>query len=264
LSDADLFKRLFQQRHDPDTSLLAIAQASSLVYSFEGEKLSGDGAELPVLGSLVGKSADDVYAAAAELKRRDLLQERGPWRAVLPHAIANNLAKLALQNIPLSRIKEALVEKASERLLRSFSRRLGYLDGNKEAKAIVESWLAPDGLLSDVTSLDELGQAIFNNIAPVVPDAVLSALEHALSGADEEKLRRCKHFVRLLRSLAYETIYFERAVALLIKFARLPGESDPPSNDAASVVASLFPILLSGNVCSGGHTAPGPGRPLTF
>jgi hypothetical protein len=143
--------------------------------------------------------------------------------------IANNLAKLALQNIPLSRIKEALVENASERLLRSFSRRLGYLDGNKEAKAIVESWLAPDGLLSDVTSLDELGQAIFNNIAPVVPDAVLSALEHALSGADEEKLRRCKHFVRLLRSLAYETIYFERAVALLIKFARLPGESDPPA-----------------------------------
>ena len=38
LSDADLFKRLFQQRHEHDPDLLLIAQACSLVYSFEGVK----------------------------------------------------------------------------------------------------------------------------------------------------------------------------------------------------------------------------------
>ena len=74
LSEEELFKRLFQQRHDPDPALLSIAQACSLVYSFEGEKLEGDEAELPFLGCLIGKSADEVYAGVAELRRRDLVR----------------------------------------------------------------------------------------------------------------------------------------------------------------------------------------------
>jgi hypothetical protein len=53
LSDVDLFQRLFQQRHEHDAGLLSVAQACSLVYSFEGEKTSGDNTELPVLGSLI-------------------------------------------------------------------------------------------------------------------------------------------------------------------------------------------------------------------
>ena len=107
LSDADLFKRLFQQRHEHDPDLLLIAQACSLVYSFEGLKTQGEGAELPVLAGLIGKPLPKVYAAVAELKRRDLLQERTEWRAVLPHAIANRLAALALQNILAATIMDA-------------------------------------------------------------------------------------------------------------------------------------------------------------
>jgi hypothetical protein len=245
LSDEELFKRLFQQRHDPDPLLLSIAQACSLVYSFEGEKLDGDDAELPVLGTLIGKAADEVYAGAVELQRRDLVQARAQWRAVLPHAIANRLAKMALQNIPLSKVKSLLVDNASERLLRSFSRRLAYLDDSKEAKAIIEAWLAPGGLFGDVSDLSELGRAMFNNIAPVVPEAVLSALEAALAGVDDLTLRRCAHFVRLLRSLAYEPTLFERAIALLARFAALSVESEK-NDEATSVVESLFYLILSG------------------
>jgi hypothetical protein len=244
LSDADLFERLFRQRNESDPSLLSIAQACSLVYSFDGEKLSGDEAELPFLGSVVGKSAEEMYAGVAELKRRDLLQERGPWRAVLPHAIANSLAKLALQNIPPAKVTAVLVGPAPERLFRSFSRRLGYLDDSKEARAIVENWLAPGGLLAQLTDFTELGRAVFSNVAPVCPDAVLNALETDLSGADDDTLKRCKHFVRLLRSLAYDAVRFERAVALLVRFARLP--SGHQQNEASSVVESLFHIMLSG------------------
>jgi hypothetical protein len=130
LSDADLFRRLFQQRHEHDAGLLSIAQACSLVYSFEGEKTSGDGAELPVLASLIGKTADEVFSGVAELKRRDLLQQRSVWRAILPHAIANRLAAMALQNIPRATLSAKLVHGAPERLLQSFSRRLGYLDSS--------------------------------------------------------------------------------------------------------------------------------------
>ena len=245
LTDEELFKRLFQQRHDPDPSLLSIAQTCSLVYSFEGEKLDGDGSELPLLGSLIGKSAGEIYAGVAELKRRDLVQARAQWRAVLPHAVANRLAKMALQNIAPVRVRSVLVDSPSERLLRSFSRRLGYLVDSAEANAIVEVWLAPDGLLGDVANLNELGQAVFNNIAPVAPEAVLSALENVLPGADEATVRRCTHFARLLRSLAYEPSFFDRALALLVEFAA-PSNGDEMENEAVGVVELLFYITLSG------------------
>jgi hypothetical protein len=164
LSDVELFRRLFQQRHDPDASLLTIAQACSLVYSFEGETTSGDDAELAILGRLIGKSPEEVFSAVVELKERDLVQERGPWRAVLPHAIANRLAATALERIPLAVLRTGLVDGPSERLLRSFSRRLGYLDSSKEAQAIVQSWLAPGGLLANVANLSELGRGMFGNV----------------------------------------------------------------------------------------------------
>ena len=140
LRDEDLFKRLFQQRHEHDNSLLMAAQVCSLVYSFQGEDITGRDAELPNLGALIGKSGQEVFRHVAELRRRDLVQQRGVWRAVLPHAIANRLAALALQNIPFGAIEAKLVNGAPERLLRSFSRRLGYLHASQEALGIVEQW----------------------------------------------------------------------------------------------------------------------------
>jgi hypothetical protein len=151
MSDEDLFKRLFQQRHEPSESLLATAQAWSLVYSFQGEDVSdGDGAELFRLAAVVGKTAQEVFQSAAELHRRNLVQRRGVWRAVLPQAIANRLAAGALQDIPAATIEARLVNGAPERLVRSFSRRLGYLDACPEAREIVRRWLANGGWLANV------------------------------------------------------------------------------------------------------------------
>ena len=245
LSDAELFRRLFQQRNDPDAGLLSMAQACSLVYSFEGEKLDGGDAELPVLSGLVGKTAEDLFGAVTELKQRHLLQTRGPWRAVLPHAIANRLATTALEKIPRQKLLSALVENAPPRLLQSFSRRLGYLDSSQEARDIVQSWLAPGGLLADVAILSELGRAMFGNVAPVMPSAALSALENALRKADDTTLGKCRHFTRLLRSLAYDPEHFSRAVALLVQFARLPG-GERSNDDPKKIVESLFYVVLSG------------------
>jgi hypothetical protein len=246
LSDADLFKRLFQQRHEHDANLLLIAQACSLVYSFEGVKTEGEGAELPILAGLIGKPVSEVYAAVAELKRRDLLQERADWRAVLPHAIANRLAALALQNTPTATIMDALVTNAPARLRRSFSRRLGYLDGCEEARAIVEAWLEPGGMLADIPNLGEDERTILVNIAPVMPHETLAAIEQALKNVDEDGLAKSAHVVRLLRSLAYEPEQFERAVALLIKIARAAPSNEGSENSAADILPSLFHIVLSG------------------
>ncbi|MCK1354230.1 hypothetical protein IVB56_25015 [Bradyrhizobium sp. CW7] len=243
LTNTELFTRLFQQRHSYDANLLQIAEACSLVYSFQGDSLEGENAELPTLGQLIGKSAQEVFAAAAELKRRDLLQQRREWRAVLPHAIANRLAKLALENIPYPLIEAAIVEGPSERLLRSFSRRLGYLNDSRQAQEIVRGWLSKTGLLADVLELNELGRAMFANVAPVAPEATLSALENVFGNTDRLTLLRGGHFIRLLHSLAYDPPLFERAVRLLIAFAGVLEEGSFDGEAARAVMPLFYPAF---------------------
>ncbi len=245
LTDEELFQRLFQQRHAHDESLLLVAQACSLVYSFQGEDVS-EGAELARLGSLIEKTAQEVFRSVAELARRELVQQRGVWRAVLPHAIANRLARLALQNISFSTIEAQLMRGASERLLSSFSRRLGYLHDSKRAVAIVEGWLAVGRLLGDVSKLSNLGRTVFVNVAPVAPEAALSGIERALAGPkDDEALVSCAGYVRLVRSIAYDAALFERCVALLLKIA-MAADRDDESSEALNNFVSLFFIYLSG------------------
>jgi hypothetical protein len=186
LSDEELFRRLFQQRHQPDEALFSAAQTLSLVYSFEGENVSNDEeAELSPLGALVSKSATEIFKHSAELERRGLLQRRGRWRAVLPPAIANRLAATALQNISRSAINGCFNRAGRERLLKSFSRRLGYLNNSQEARSIASEWLSPGGMLENPGELSDLGYTIFNYIAPIAPEITLSALERALLNAEE-------------------------------------------------------------------------------
>jgi hypothetical protein len=242
LGDEELFQRLFEQRHGHNEPLLLVAQACSLVYSFEGEALSGDHAELPIFADLIGSTAATVYQAVAELKRRDLVQQRGVWRAVLPHAIAKRLAAMALQNFPIPTIEAHLVNGASERVLKSFSRRLGYLDDNPQAVALVTGWLAHDGLLGDVTGLNELGEAMLQNVAPVAPEALLGALERAPPDA----VAGHAEFARLLRSLAYDPALFARSTGLLATMAEGDADVSPRQSEAGSCFEGLFFVYLSG------------------
>ena len=251
LTDYDLFSRLFHQRHQPDNALFVAAQSLSLVYSFQGENVSNGGeAELSPLGSLVGISAHEMFKHCAELERRGLIQRRGPWRAVLPHAIANRLAALALQNIHPSAISGCFLVGGRERLLRSFSRRLGYLNGSKEAESIVAEWLSPSGLLKDFPDLNDLGDAIFQNIAPVAPQSTLSVLERVLiHPATAEVLEECRRHLRLIRSLAYDPALFERCIALLVKVAE-SWSAESSRDEGADTIASLFGIHFSGTHAS--------------
>lgn len=247
LTNAELFTRLFQQRHAHDANLLQMAEACSVVYSFQGVDLKGDNAELPVLGRLIGKTALEIHAAAAELGRRSLLQQRREWRAVLPHAIANQLAKRALENIPYAAIEAEIVNGRSERLLRSFSRRLGYLDDSKQAQDIVRGWLSKDGRLSDILNFGEQDRAMFENVAPVLPEATLAALERVFGNTDRLTLLRGGHFIRLLHSLAYDPPLFERAVRLLATFATVLDEGSF-DGEAIRAATPLFYPAFSGTV----------------
>ncbi|WP_371371004.1 hypothetical protein [Sporomusa aerivorans] len=250
LRDEELFSRLFQQRNQVNESLLRAAEVCSLVYSFDCQSIEGSASELDRLGSLIGMNHKDLFQLTSELKRRDLVQQRSNWRALLPHAVANRLARRALENIPLNEIYRTFEIAGNERSLMSFSRRLSYLHECDAAKEITGRWLSEKGLLEDISHLNDLGIALFINIAPINPELTLAAIERVLGQTAHQEffLRKSFHYIeftRLLRSLAYDKELFERSTLLLCRIAisESPNENN---NSIRHLVKSLFHLYMSG------------------
>ncbi|MEI9477276.1 MAG: hypothetical protein WCO26_11940 [Deltaproteobacteria bacterium] len=249
--DEELFERLFRQRYESNENLLISAEVCSLVYSIEGTDSNSEKSELKFLASLVGKSGSELYRDVITLKDRDLIQSRDVWRAVLPHAIANRLAKRALVSIPKDTLVQAFFNSGSERLIKSFTRRLNYLHDCNPAIEIVNEWLAHDGWIGkENCNFNAFEMEIFRNIAPVSPEKALEAIERAANGDEGRRFtsRENGHyyeFVEILRHLAYDPELFDRSVHLMCRYAlsTKPQETPNPTRD---VLKSLFYIYLSG------------------
>lgn len=248
LRDTDLFKRLFYQRQEQDKSLKISAEICSLVYSFQGDDITPETSELAFLANLAKKPLQELYRDIAELKKRGLVQARSVWRAVLPHAIANRLAKDALNFIPSQDIVYAFLSSRSERLIKSFSRRLGYLHDSQPAMDIAQEWLKPDGLIGATNgNFSDVGLAVFENIAPILPEATLIFLECVANESPDglASLHSYK-FIHLLRHLAYDAELFPRSTHLLSRLALLEKPDINNGGSARSTLSNLFHIHLSG------------------
>ncbi|MEQ3726335.1 MAG: hypothetical protein ABNH38_02845, partial [Tateyamaria sp.] len=252
LRDRDLFARIFHQRNDPSNELLSAAEALALTYSFEGEDTLPE-SELSYIADFAGLKTAALYSHVAELRRRAVIQSRGRWRALLPHAIANRLAAQALETIPANNIDKFCVE-ASPRLQKSITRRLGYLHDKEEAIATVERWMSPTGPLGDLLSCDERSLELLRNLTPVTPVAVLERIENlivsdsALLALQPSNSGRWL-LISILKSLAYDPASFERAALALARIlaAERPGENH---NSAKGVFEELFHLHLSGTQSS--------------
>ena len=230
---------LFLQKH-----------ARSFTHS-KARMLASEKSELQFLASLVNKSGAELYRDVADLKKRDLIQSRGVWSAVLPHAIANRLARRALESIPKDTIVAKFLSSGSDRLIKSFTRRLSFLHDSETAVEIVADWLGQNGWIGEsIHNLNNLGIDVLKNIAPVAPEKTLEAIERAANGSDGGSFtsRGNSHyteFVRLLRDLAYDPSLFDRSVELLCRYA-LSENKDENNNSTRDVLKSLFYIYLSG------------------
>lgn len=248
LKDRELFRRIFQQRNVHSDDLLCAAEALALVYSFDGTDTSVSG-ELAMLARIAGFDAIKLYAFVAELKRRFVVQSRGRWRALLPHAIANRLAAQALERIPADEL-DNLCATLPDRMQTSLTRRLGYLHDHDEAKHATARWLRSDGPLGNLFVADDHSLQLIRNIAPVAPESVLRRAEEEVSGSNGSAILNPKSSSRwqltmILKSLAYDTELFDRATMLLGKFvaAETPNENH---NSARGSFEELFHIHLSG------------------
>jgi hypothetical protein len=250
LRDNDLFERLFIQKHSENNELQRCAEAASLLYSFDVEDTSTD-SELAILSAAAEVTIPTFYRNVSELQKRGLVQERGKWRAVLPHAISNRLAINAVQSNHPNLLLQRFVTDASERVARSFSRRLGYLHESKQAQQIVENWLEPEGFLGNITNLSTLKREILENVSPVNQRAALTAVLRAVEIPDFIAVTNSSraHTAHLLRSLAYEPNLFYEAASALLKFG-LAEPDDYKSDSTRDILQSLFYVHLSGTLAS--------------
>lgn len=248
LKDRELFGRIFQQRNDHSDNLLTAAETLSLVYSFDGEDTTQE-SELTALASLAVIDVSQLYGYVAELKNRAVVQSRGRWRAVLPHAIANRLAAQALERIPPAQF-DTFCAGLSPRLQKSLSRRVGYLHDSSAAKQAVARWLAPNGPMGELLATNEQSAQILRNIAPVSPVAILDRIEKNTTGLNAEALLNPRNTNRwqltmILKSLAHDPALFDRAVLALSKFVSAE-KPDENNNSAKGAFEELFHLHLSG------------------
>lgn len=245
-SDEDLFRRLFSQRKGDSPELLHSAEALALVYSFSVSR-SEHYDELSVLGAIAGSTRRALHRDQAELLRRQLAQQRGHWRAVLPHALANRLARRALENISAEDINAELFKPGNIRLLQSCAHRLGYLHDSEQARELAKSWIHQGAPLGNISACSDKYLVALDYVAPVFPDVVLDVLEQASMDPAfaSRKNRNFGRFVRLLCHLAYDDSAFDRATNVLLKFA----ETEKAGENNESIVGrmrQLFSLHLSG------------------
>ena len=252
LKDDIIFDRLFRQSNDKESGLLESAEVMSLLYSFDSSNVQDEQSELAFLGSLINKSGLDMFRDASEIEARQLIQLRGIWRAILPHAVANYLTKKFLKKFPPEYIWGKILATGSERIIKSFSRRLGFLNNSKQAVEIVELMLKPAGWLGEnIGELNPLCLEVLRNVSPVSPDSVLERFEELIvnwqrNGEEIANNSVTREVGQILFHLAYEDRFFSRAVDLLFHLAR--GKDDENSmNSPRSIIVNLFQRALSGS-----------------
>jgi hypothetical protein len=254
LADRELVRRLFQDDRQPASDMLIrCAEAASLViqYSVEPSEERID-PEYHHLARLAGVSPEDMYRATSEFLDRGVGQQRGRWRAVLPHALAARLARQALERVSRRQLYEAFAERAPRRLALSFARRLGQIDDHEEAQALARIFLAQDGPVGVVSADDECGLGMLQALAPAAQEAALDVVERSLEADEAGALIRDRSTTRywiatLLMHLAYKRELFDRAALLL---ARVVKDEDKNNNvhNVRNLFEQLFWMVMSGTL----------------
>lgn len=239
LKDEELFKRIFWQKGKFDDALYKTAEVCSLVYSFSINQNKEKTDEIRVLASLYDISIRDMVRNVNRLYKRQIVQKRSHWRAVLPHALANRLAKEALENLGAEIVLETM-NNSSNHMIRSFSKRMSFLHDSKEAQDIFDAWLKLP-LMTSPNYWSDVCQYRLEDAAPVIPEQVLSFIEQMYKRDKGEYLLGGFHeqvIVRILSQLAYEPKWFDRSLKIL---------SDLPlKRNKREDVSGFFQIVYSG------------------
>lgn len=249
LTDTLLFERLFWQNRQKNDQLEKIAQQFALVYSFNVEDSGEGGSEIDFLANLAKIDAETAYEEIEKLRQKDIVQQRSKWRAILPHAVANHLAKQAISKKSVIMLNRDF-EKMPQRLQRSFIKRLSYLHDQDKVQQLIQLWLSEDGWLGQKLldgTYNSTDITYLSLLVPIIPEQALELLKYVHDTNSKFLSRENSSFVelsRLIRRLAYRAEHFKQAFKLLVFFAKNEKE-DERNNSIRDLVTSLFKLHTS-------------------
>lgn len=249
LTDDELFKRLFYQQDQLDAQSLRVGQIFSLVFSFNIEDAKKVNSEIDILAELAEISSKQAYRIIESLRNKDIVQKRGDFRAILPHALANNLAKQAISGLSNSELNQLLTD-TPERLQTSFLKRLSYLHDNDKVKSLVKGWLAPEGYFGSKILDEQLTEIDLRNISlltSICPDELLDILKSKYEkDSNFLSVSNPSHYnlAKLLRNLAYFDRNFKKAFWLLLEITNTDS-SELDDTSSSDRLSSLFHYYLS-------------------
>jgi hypothetical protein len=254
LTDRDLVRRLFQDDRSPASyTLMRCAEAASLVISYSVEPAEeGADPEYYHLARLAGVPVGDMFRATREFIDRGVGQQRGGWRAVLPHALAARLARQALERIPRAELYRTFAERSSQRLALSFAKRLGQVDDHPDAQAFASMFLTKGGPVGVVSWDDEWKLEMLLALAPAAQQLALDTVERSLDADEAGRLLADKSITRyriakLLMQLAYQSDLFNRATLLLTRVVK-DEDRDNNQYNVRHLFEQLFWVILSGTL----------------
>lgn len=215
LSEKELFRKLLHQAGETNVALETSAEVCALLHSFDGETIGQGDSDLKRLAMVADIAPTALYRHVSILRRRHMLERRQNIHIFPLHAVANRLAKYALESIPIELIDEQLVNTAPPRVVSSFARRLSYLADSAVAVNIAKRWLHPAGRLGDVRQFDYWMGQQFMAIAPLAQDDILRALERLAAPRDDDSIVLLAQYSEVICRLASDAKRFNRCMDLL-------------------------------------------------
>ncbi|SUD92003.1 hypothetical protein [Psychrobacter phenylpyruvicus] len=251
LNDQQLFERLFYQNGQINQDNYKIAQVFSLVFSFNIKDLSDPNSELKLLSNIAEVSTRSAKHTIENLKTKDIVQQRGDYRAILPHVLANHLSKQALKWLDEDDLYEIFINMPS-RLQRSLIKRMSYLHDIEVVNKFVQKVLDKDGAIGKKLLNGSINEDEFNYLrllSHIQPEVILDLIEarHTEDGLfltnKNPHISKTQH---LLKNLSYEAENFERSFNLLLIIAT--NDEDNTSN--LSAISSMFNLYTSESVAT--------------
>ena len=249
LTDSELFERLFWQKGRKNEELFKIAKSFALVYSFNIEDSGEENSELDFLSNVAKVDSDTAIEAIEMLKSKDIVQQRGVWRAILPHALANHLAKELISTKLVNQL-DKLTKSMPERLQRSFIKRLSYFHDLPQIKNLVTLWFSNEGFLGEkilTGNYDAQDLVKIRLLSQIDEDQLLNLFERKHCLDPIFLTRENPSFVEishLIRALAYQEHNFKKAFHLLAYFAKDEKENER-NNSIMDLLTSLFRLRIS-------------------
>lgn len=211
LRDSELFKRLFWQKGNEDKKLFKTAKTFSLLYSVDYDD-EGKESELNKLSKLLGIHLRKSVEYLEELRSRDILQTRGKWCAILPHALSNYLAKNAIQSYRKNALKKSIIDNGTDRMKMSFAHRLSFLYDDGIVMEIAEQWI--DEEFTDLSSLRPCQMECFYYLSKIKPKKVIECIKRDWNRLPSY-LDSSGRIYAIVSTLAYYPDYFVDCINLL-------------------------------------------------